>query len=46
MYNERDRSTEFMKGDRSSAQDRQILRLLEEIRADVRALRAQQKEET
>ncbi len=46
MYNERTRSAEVMQGDRSDCRDRQILRLLEEIRADVRVLRALAKEET
>ncbi|MBQ3518305.1 MAG: hypothetical protein IKJ63_00785 [Clostridia bacterium] len=46
MHNERERSAELMRGDRSDYNDRQILRLLEEIRADVRALRALAKEET
>lgn|GEM_PF-1706318 len=46
MYKERERSAEFMKGDRPDFSDRQILRLLEEIRADVRELRARTKEET
>ena len=46
MNNERERTAEFMKGDRPAFSDRQMLRLLEEIRADVRALRAQNKEET
>ena len=46
MYNERERSAEMMRGDRSDYNERQILRLLEEIRADVRALRALAREET
>ena len=45
MYKERERSAEMMRGDRSDYNERQILRLLEEIRADVRALRALAKEE-
>ena len=45
MYNERNRSADFMKGDRTDVHERQVLRMLEEIRAELRALRTQQKEE-
>ena len=46
MYNERARSADFMKGDRTDVQDRQVLRLLEEIRAQLREIRSLIKEDT
>lgn len=46
MYKERERATEFMKGERSDYTERQMLCLLEEIRADVRVLLSRTKEET
>lgn len=45
MYNERNRAADIMKGDPSDAKQRQIIRLLEEMRADIKVLRQQIKEE-
>lgn len=46
MYsNEKKYASEVLKGDSADRQNRQIMRLLEEIRADVTAIRQQLKEE-